>query len=50
MLVVLADEEDSSGCGWLASWLAAKPKIRRAELKMYQKKTRRQASYLLDLG
>ena len=24
-----ADEEDDSGCGWLAGWLAAKPKIRR---------------------
>ena len=28
MLVVLSDEEDASGCGWLASWLAVKPKIR----------------------
>ena len=29
MLVVLSDEEDASGCGWLASWLAVKPQIRR---------------------
>ena len=24
-----ADEADDSGCGWLAGWLAVKPKIRR---------------------
>ena len=35
MLAVLSDEadeadgEDDSGCGWLAGWLATKPKIRR---------------------